>query len=586
MAGLVSHRVAIVLTLVFGTAAAAAVAVAVATSLSAPPSPSERAEPAPPVVESDAVRRARRALAEGDATAAARALAGAVDGDGDLRAAVARELASGARQAAAGWDLDEALRLLDLARKTGAEPDDLLLAERDLTERLARRKEAEELLAAAAKAREDGDLPAAAAAARRAFDLGAGEILSRQAREFLETAQADQKKVLDREQTLAEAERLLAAGDVRGARTTLEQYARRSGDASLTDRIEDLRRVEEAGGTGTFSPVRSALLFLAAHLGSDGGLHGETWMKVCGEKECAADRVVSTGHDAGLSGLALLAFTAFRALDLREEFAEPAEKVAKSLAGQVLKDGQVRGGHYDAAIAALALLEHGSPASRPAAVRVLDYLQKRAVLSDGGWRYSTRDPGSDTSVTCWVLQALHAARKRELPIDEGVLLRALDFLGRARRTDGHAAYTEYQGGGPPLTAAALLARRLFATDTPDDVAQSLSAALLGALKPFHDAVADPRRRASAPGELLKRWPDEYAWYYVTYALEQTPGPDFDTWRPLVEQALALGQAKEGHLAGSWDPDTFRWGKGQGRPYVAAMNALTLAAVYRHRSEER
>jgi hypothetical protein len=586
MAGSVAHRVAILFTVLGGTAVAAAVVVAVAASVSSPAVQSAATEPTPPVVESDAIRRARRALAEGDAQAAARALSGAAKADDDLRAAVARELASDARRAAAAWDLDEARRLIDLARAAGADPEDFALAERDLVERVARRREAEELLAAAAKAREEGDLAAASAAARRAYDLGAGETLSRQARELLETANAEQKVLLDREQSLAEAERLLAAGDVRGARFILEQYVRRTGDTGLADRVEDLRRVEEAGGTATFSPVRNALGFLAAHIGKDGGLHGDGYMKVCGDATCGADGEISRGHDAGLSGLALLAFAAFRALDVRGEFVEPAEKVAKYLAAEVQKDGQVRGGHYDAAIAALALLEHGADSTRPAAGRVIDYLQKTAVLLDGGWRYTPRDMGADTSVTCWVLQALQAARRREITVDEGVLARALDFLGRARRPDGHAAYTEYQNGGPPLTAASLLARRLFATEAPDAVAEELSAALLGTIKRYTDAFADPRRRAGAPGELLKQWPDEYGWYYVTYAFEQAPGSDFDRWRPLVEQALTSRQVKEGHLAGTWPPGEFRWSKSQGRLYLTAMNALTLAAVYRHRTEPR
>ena len=221
-----------------------------------------------------------------------------------------------------------------------------------------------------------------------------------------------------------------------------------------------------------------------------------------------------------------------------------------------------------------------------AAARIVAYLEKDAVLVDGGWRYAPKEWRSDTSVTCWVLQAFDAARNRDVPVDDGVLYRGLDFLARARRPDGHATYTEYEGGGPQLTAASLLARLLFATEAPDVVNDELSAALAKALKPVSDLAADPRRRKDAAAALWSKWPNEYGWYYVTYALAKRPGEAWDRWRPVVESALTTHQVAEGHLAGTWAPGNFQWAKTCGRCYVTAMNALTLAAVYRHEGVPR
>jgi hypothetical protein len=48
--------------------------------------------------------------------------------------------------------------------------------------------------------------------------------------------------------------------------------------------------------------------------------------------------------------------------------------------------------------------------------------------------------------------------------------------------------------------------------------------------------------------------------------------------------LVSGQAREGPLAGSWDPDhpvRDRWAHAGGRHYVTALNLLTLEVYYRY-----
>jgi hypothetical protein len=58
------------------------------------------------------------------------------------------------------------------------------------------------------------------------------------------------------------------------------------------------------------------------------------------------------------------------------------------------------------------------------------------------------------------------------------------------------------------------------------------------------------------------------------------GPAWQQWNTAMQQQLLRLQRSDGHLAGSWDPDTV-WGSYGGRIYSTAMATLCLEIYYRY-----
>jgi hypothetical protein len=76
---------------------------------------------------------------------------------------------------------------------------------------------------------------------------------------------------------------------------------------------------------------------------------------------------------------------------------------------------------------------------------------------------------------------------------------------------------------------------------------------------------------------LREYPT-YAWYYGTLAMHQMGGRYFRLWNERIKKVVPGTQEKEGCIRGSWplwNHDVF------GRPYTAAMGALTLETYYRY-----
>ena len=76
----------------------------------------------------------------------------------------------------------------------------------------------------------------------------------------------------------------------------------------------------------------------------------------------------------------------------------------------------------------------------------LDTLQRLEIPETGGWNYA-REPGAETPsraspfMTAPCLQVLFEARAQGIPVDEGVVTRALDALERCRTPEGNFAYS-------------------------------------------------------------------------------------------------------------------------------------------------
>jgi hypothetical protein len=71
----------------------------------------------------------------------------------------------------------------------------------------------------------------------------------------------------------------------------------------------------------------------------------------------------------------------------------------------------------------------------------------------------------------------------------------------------------------------------------------------------------------------------YAWYFATLAQFQRGGAAWSSWFGALKTALAKGQRKDGHRAGSWDP-VGPYGLAGGRAFTTAICALMLQSPYR------
>jgi len=74
----------------------------------------------------------------------------------------------------------------------------------------------------------------------------------------------------------------------------------------------------------------------------------------------------------------------------------------------------------------------------------------------------------------------------------------------------------------------------------------------------------------------------YYWYYGTVACFQMGGDYWQRWNSSLRDMLIEHQAREGHEAGSWDPNPTldTWGKEGGRVYSTALATLCLEVYYR------
>jgi hypothetical protein len=74
--------------------------------------------------------------------------------------------------------------------------------------------------------------------------------------------------------------------------------------------------------------------------------------------------------------------------------------------------------------------------------------------------------------------------------------------------------------------------------------------------------------------------DLYGWWHATEALARAGGPDWTAWNEALKKALLGHQRRDGHAAGSWDPEG-TYGKVGGRVFSTALCALMLESYWRY-----
>lgn len=527
--------------------------------------------------------RARESAGAGRMEEAAKLLAESGSPDRELAAQVGDALLEAAERARRDWDEGEARRFLELAKRVFKEENGTKVLETELlveeTERLV--WQSKELLEAAGDAIAEGKLAEAEMALVALESGGFPPEAGAKAAELRKTI-VSEREDRDRDAVRKNLARLLDEGRVTAARQLMERHALLTGNDEYRTRITALTELEQAGGTESYLPVRDALRFIVKCQAKTGGFTLEQYLTVFPKDQAGGKW--SASYDVGISGLCLMAFTAFRHIDVAGEFDQRAANCARYLASTVSRAGTVAGTHYNHAIVALALLERvralGQDATKAefaAAARIINYLTLSAQLPDGGWRYTDRGT-SDSSVTCWVLQAVHAAKRVGIAVHDDVISKGLAYLDTMTDAEGWTGYVQ-PGRVPNLTAATLLVRQLFPEQSREGAAEQARKLLL-------DFLAKPlltNRKSTAAGtaitELKKLWHNHYGWYYATYAFHLEGGSAWAAWGPLLANTLGVDQERLGELAGSFPPDPY-WGKRAGRLYTTALAALTLEVYYR------
>ncbi|WP_235963226.1 prenyltransferase/squalene oxidase repeat-containing protein [Tautonia rosea] len=296
--------------------------------------------------------------------------------------------------------------------------------------------------------------------------------------------------------------------------------------------------------------------------------------------------------DTAVTGLALLAFLGSGYTHLDGKYAPVVGRGIDYLLTIQKGDGDLRGpsravGMYCHTMASLALSEayalSGDPKLKGPVERAVSFLVEgqypglmgwrylprseiRRTPAEGGrgWDYEPHPPVGDTSVLGWVVMVLKSASEVGIEVPSNAVQSARNWLQRVADGDaeGLARYQPSRPADPVMSAEAWVCRQFLGFGGPGAASNEAAAYLLQ-----HPPSADSF--------------NSYYWYYATLAMYQSGGPAWDRWNPLVRDTLVSLQHREGHKAGSWDPDPTRYGTHGGRVYATALAAMTLEVYYRY-----
>jgi hypothetical protein len=271
------------------------------------------------------------------------------------------------------------------------------------------------------------------------------------------------------------------------------------------------------------------------------------------------------------TGMALLAFQGAGNTDHSGQFQEEVAKGWQFLLnrqdeeGSFFHSGDFNHRFYTHSIVTLALCELYSMTRderwKEPAQQAIDYLvQLQSPI--GGWRY---DPAvdADTSVTGWVLLALHSGQAAGLHVPSKVFDRINHYLDLAATYEG-ARYGYKPGHAESLsmTAEALLCRQYLGWQRKDK-------RLVSGVDYLRDHP------------IMMREPNVYYWYYATQVMHHMEGDVWEDWNDRLRVVLPDEQVREGKEKGSWYFPNDRWGRAGGRLFTTCLNCYILEVYYRH-----
>ncbi len=344
------------------------------------------------------------------------------------------------------------------------------------------------------------------------------------------------------------------------------------------------------GSPGSESAVEAALRWLKRHQAPDGSWDAAKWE-------------ASMKTDAGVTGLALLAFLGAGYTENEGQYKDTVRKatqwiISKQAANGCIGDGyegtEPTGVGYHHAICALALAEAYGMTKNASlagpAQKAVDYSVNVHQIPGSGWRYTPKAAGDDTgagpgvgdlSVTGWFVMQMKSAKIAGLQVPQTAMQGALSFLDQVSDQYGKCSYQPAPPEGvatrtPTMTSVGMLCR-LFTGSLPND----------------------PRVTGGADF-LMKSLPDwgengchvnMYYWYYGTLTVFQVGGEPWKKWNESLRDMLCENQRKadkdhpmdgtEKDVDGSWDPVCSAGGVRGGRVYSTAVGALCLEVYYRY-----
>jgi hypothetical protein len=296
--------------------------------------------------------------------------------------------------------------------------------------------------------------------------------------------------------------------------------------------------------------------------------------------------------DTAVTGLALLAFLGSGYTHIEGKYAQVVGLGVDFLINAQKPDGDLRGqsravGMYCHAMATLALSEayalSGDPKLKGPVERAVGFLAEAQYPDQMGWRYATsgeirrtpsddgrgwdyqpHPPIGDTSVLGWVVMVLKSASEVGVEVPSSAVQSARGWLKRVEdgNAGGLARYQPTRPADPVMTAEAWVCRQFLGIGGPGASSEEAAAFLL----------ENPPKAETF---------NAYYWYYATLAMYQAGGPSWERWNGSVRDTLVGLQRREGHKAGSWDPDPTRYGTHGGRVYATALATLSLEVYYRY-----
>ncbi len=275
-------------------------------------------------------------------------------------------------------------------------------------------------------------------------------------------------------------------------------------------------------------------------------------------------------EDAGVSGLALLAFLGFGCTDKHPtEFAATVRKAVNYLVKKQQTSGWFGERMYTQGICTMALAEAygmrvGGVAVRKGAQSGLDYIDSQQP-ADGGFSYN--GPGNDTSVTGFNLQAIKAAMNIGLKVKPTTRANSERFLARCLNPDYSTSYQAGTANGSASMTAASLTGRLF----------------LGHKRTARDCVGQAQwlTANNQHVQIGQQASNIYTIYYLSLSMFNMGGNYWRTWNKAFNQPLRKKQEKAGPHRGSWPNGGFAYGGHGGRVYTTAMSCLALEVYWRY-----
>ena len=342
----------------------------------------------------------------------------------------------------------------------------------------------------------------------------------------------------------------------------------------------------------TEESIQLGLEFLASHQMVDGswGLTGFD-----ATARAAANQLDS---DTAATGLAVLAFQGAGYNHREYKYAEQLDRAIEWLVENQSESGDLyvpsdkrsnSACHlYSHGIAALALTEaYGmtqDPRLKEPAQQAIRFIENTQDPQRGGWRYfiGSGRQSTDTSVSGWMMTALHSGRLAGLDVKRTTLQGIQDWLDVAADGGNQSRY-RYN----PFAVDTKGVSRLHGKKTTSAMtAVGLLMQVYSGWEPTDSrlvAGADYLIETQLPDDSTSQLRDSYYWYYATQVLHHAGGAKWDQWNKRLRPLLSRSQQKSGKFVGSWDPFNpvpDRWGRFGGRLYVTSLNLMSLEVRHR------